>query len=218
MKKLLPISLVILIALTFSTAAFAQDTLLTTATGAATTTTQSDRLDQKRDAAIKKLEERRAALDQKVENREAKIATRTAQLKAKLQAFKNQKKAEIAERVSTNLNRVNTNRTMEMKLHLQKMSDLLTKVETKNQDASASALVAKAKTAIATAEAAVTAQSQKDYTVQATTEGRIKTDVKTTRDQLFKDLTETRKLVIQARQSLVEAVMVVVRKGATNGQ
>ncbi len=152
-----------------------------------------------------------------------RIASKEAQLKTKLKVFKDKKKAEITERVSGNLNTININRTAEMTRNLQKMSELLTKVENKASSsqnaASASAVIANAKTAIATAEAAVITQSQKDYTVQATTESKIRVDVKSSRDQLFTDLTAARKLVLDAREALVNAVMAVNTKGvANNGQ
>ena len=83
--------------------------------------------------------------------------------------------------------------------NLSRMTELLNKLSKNTPDASVSA-------AITSAKEAVLLQSQKDYTVQVTTETKVKTDAKTVRDQLSADLLATRKLVIAAKQSLMEGV------------
>lgn len=143
------------------------------------------------------------------ENRIEKFASRAAELKNKLQTFKNKVKAETAQRVSDNLNKINSNRVNEMNGNLQKMNIILAKLETLPGAASASTQIASASAAIAIAQAAVTAQSQKDYTIAVTTESTVKADVKKMRDQLMADLQVDRKLVVDAKKSLVNAVAAV---------
>lgn len=135
----------------------------------------------------------------KVQNRLKENASRTAQLKTKLLTFKNKVKAEAVQRISDNLNRINKKRADDMADNLSRMTEILNKLSKNTPDASASA-------AIATAKEAVTDQSQKDYTVSVTTENKVKTDAKTVRDQLAADLLATRKLVIAAKQALMEGV------------
>lgn len=153
-----------------------------------------------------------------VENRIAamkeQIASREAALKAKLQAFKDKKKAQIADRVNTALNRINENQTTQMKRHLGTMTTILDKLEVRvNQaapdikdPAAAKAAIASARAAISTASAAVTAQSEKDYTITVTSESKIGVDAKTQRDKLHTDLQAARKLVIDAKQAVANAI------------
>lgn len=148
-------------------------------------------------------------LENKVQSIKENFASREAQLKAKLDTFRDQKKAEIALRVSNNLNKINSKRTEQMTKHLQVMTNILGKLENKAGGASASAEIAKAKDAIASAQTAVTAQSEKDYTVTVTTENKIRVDTKTKRNLLMQDLQATRTIVIEAKQSLANAISIV---------
>ena len=128
-----------------------------------------------------------------------KNASRAAQLRTKLQTFKNKIKAKTVQRISDNLNRINKKRTDDMAGYLARMTEIQNKLSKNAPNASASA-------AIETAKGVVLLQSQKDYTVSVTTESRVKTDAKTMRDQLSADLLATRKLVIAAKQALMEGV------------
>lgn len=180
MKKLLPITIFAVI-LFLSPKAFAQDS----SSAAVTNPTAREKLIMQREGK-----------GVKVQSRLEENASRAAQLKTKLQTFRNKIKAEAVQRISDNLNRINKKRTDDMSENLSRMTNILNKL---GSNASASA-------AIATAKEAVTAQSQKDYTVSVTTENKVKTDAKTVRDQLAADLHATRKLVIAAKQSLMEGV------------
>lgn len=152
----------------------------------------------------------------KITSMREQAASKAAALKARLQTFKDQKKAEIADRVNTNLNRINQNQTSQMQKNLATMSGILDKLEARVNQAtpdikdptSAKASIASARAAISTASAAVTAQAQKDYTVTVTFESRIKMDVKTQRDALHTDLLAVRKQVIEAKQAVAHAIRV----------
>lgn len=177
---------------------------------------------------------RKPAIQQKINIRQEKVASRTATLKAKLQTFKDQKKAEIADRVNNNFNKINQNQTTQMQKNLGTMSTILDRLEARvNQGTpdikdpvAAKAAIASAKATIATASAAVTAQTQKDYTVQVTSEAKIKTDVKTQRDKLFADLKASRKVVIDAKQSVANAIRIAksgekeseIKEGTSSGK
>lgn len=195
---------------------FAQD--------ATSSTTRKEKVQQRIDTKKEKVETRVTAMREK-------MATREAALKTKLGAFRDKKKAEAAERVNTNLNRINQNQTEQMQKHLDKMSALLDKLEARvNQTtsdikdpAAAKAAIGEARTTIATTSAAVSAQAEKDYTLQVTTESRVKAEAQAKRDQLHKDLQETRKLVIDAKQSVANAVRVAksgkaMKEGTPSGQ
>lgn len=138
-------------------------------------------------------------------NLKEKIATREAALKAKLQAFKDQKKAEITERISNNLNRINAKRTEQMLKHLDKMSALLDKLETR---VAAKSAIADARASIASAKAAVKTQAGKDYTLTVTSERKAREDAQAVRDRLHQDLQAVRKQVVDAKQSVANAIRV----------
>lgn len=147
-----------------------------------------------------------------VNTRVEKIASKTATLKTKLEAFKNKNKAAAAERINTNLNTINQNQTTQMQRHLDAMTVILNKLETRVS--SPSAAIATARANIASASAAVAAQSEKDYTITVTSEAKIKTDAKKQRDALHADLLALRKIVIDAKQSVGNAI----REGRSGGQ
>jgi len=144
------------------------------------------------------------------------IASKAAVLKLKLQSFKDTKKAQTAERVNTNLNNINQNQTAQMQKYLDAMSTILDKLEARinnptpdiKNPAAAKTAIASARATIATVSAAVSAQAQKDYTIQVTSEGRIGIDAKTQRDKLHTDILAIRKAVIDAKQSVANAIRV----------
>lgn len=191
MKKLLPF-LAISILFIFSSQIFAQD--------ATSSTAKREQLLNKKAAQI---------APKLTDDRLQKIASKTAELKTKLQNFKNKVKADTAQRVNDNLNRINSNRVAEMSGNIQKMNNILAKLEALPGATSASAQIASAGAAIAAAQSAVTAQSQKNYTIQITTEATVRADVKKMRDQLMTDLQADRKLIVDAKKALVNAVAAV---------
>lgn len=158
-------------------------------------------------------------IENRVEIRKEKMASREAKLKTELIKFKDKKKAEVAERVSTNLNKINQKQTEQMQKHLGTMSLILDKLEARiNKNTPA---IDAARSAISSASAAVTAQTQKDYTITVTTEDKIRTDVKLKRDQLHADLSEIRKMVNNAKKSVADAISNAkrsVKEGSASGQ
>lgn len=165
---------------------------------------------------------RNQLVQQKVETNQEKIASKASVLKTKLQAFKDKRKAEIADRVNTNLNRINQNQTAQMQKHLGTMSGILDRLEARvNQatpdikdPAGAKAAIASARAAISTTSAAVTTQSEKDYTITVTSENRIGLDAKTQRDKLHADISAVRIMVVDAKQSVANAIR-VAKSGST---
>lgn len=162
------------------------------------------------------MEAKKDRVESRVTAMREKMATREAALKAKLDAFKDRRKAEIADRVNTNLNKINQKHTEQMTKHLDKMSALLTKLENRvnkgtadiKDPTAANSAIAAAKSAIASASAAVSAQAEKDYTLQVTAESKVKAEAQVKRDQLHADLQAVRKLVVDAKQSVSNAIRV----------
>jgi hypothetical protein len=155
-------------------------------------------------------------INTKLELLKENIASKTAALKVKLEAFKDKRKAIIAERVNTNLNTINQNQVRQMQKHLDTMTNILNKLEARvnraepdiKNTAAARAAIISSRASIATASAATLAQSQKDYTIVVTSETRIKADAVTQRNRLHEDLLSLRKLVIVAKQSVGAAIRI----------
>lgn len=163
-----------------------------------------------------RIEAKRENIEDKIASMREKLASKEAALHSRLQDFRDKKKAEIAERVNTNLNRINQNRTTQMQKHLDKMSEVLDRLEARvNQakpdikdPAAARAAIAAARLNISTASASVSAQALKDYTIVVTSEGRIGLDAKIQRDKLHSDLVAVRRIVIEARQAVANAIRI----------
>lgn len=154
----------------------------------------------------------------RIETRKEKerIATKEAVLKAKLEKFKDKKRAEIADRVNTNLNRINQKQTEQMLKHLDRMSTILGKLEERVRKGTpdikdvtlAKAAIASAKGSIAAATASVKLQAEKDYTIAVSSEGTVRKDAQKTRVQLHNDLKAVRVQVIGAKQAVSNAIRV----------
>lgn len=148
--------------------------------------------------------QKRQALDQKIAAGKDKLATREAALKAKLEKFKDQRKAKVAERISANLTTINQNQTRLMQSHLTTMLTILEKFGRRTSGTSAAILTARS--TIASASAAVSAQAQKDYTLAVSSESKIKTDAKAQREKLHTELFELKKLVRDAKKAVSDAI------------
>lgn len=187
------------------------------------------RIETRKDKIETRVASKEAKMTERVDQMKAKMASREAAFKAKLEAFKDKRKAQVAERVNTNLNKINQNQTSEMLKHLERMSSLLDKLEGRvNKGSSdikdsqaAKAAIGSARTTISTTTAAVTAQAGKDYTINVTSESKIKADVQGVRNQLKTDLQAVRKQVIDAKQSVSNAVRIArgqPKEGTASGK
>lgn len=166
--------------------------------------------------ARNQIEARKENIVDKTAAMREKLASKAAALRLKLQTFKDKKKAEIADRVNINLNNINQKQTSQMQKHLDKMSAILDKLEARVENgkpdvkdpAAARVAIASARAVISSASAAVSTQAQKDYTITVTSEGRIGLDAKVQRDKLHTDLLAVRKMVVDAKQSVANAIRV----------
>lgn len=145
-----------------------------------------------------------------------KIASREGALKAKLEKFRDQKKAALAERINANINTINQNRVKQWEKNLNSMSTILDKLDNrikrgtsdiKDTEAAKSAIDL-ARTTIASASSAVSTQAQNSYTVNVTSESKIKADVKLQRDKLHNDISSVRKLLVEAKQRVADAIRI----------
>lgn len=219
--------------LVFSYPVFAQDQTTRSATDTAAYKATSSAAYKKQ--LILNKGPRQESLEKQIETVKEKLATRAVALKTRLQTFRDKKKAEIAERVNINLNQKNQEQTAQMQKHLNTMSAILDKLEARINKAApdikdplaAKTAVVTARNTIASVSAVVSAQVQKDYTIQVTSEAKIKSDVKTQRDRLHTDLQTARKTVIDAKQAVANVIKVAksgkviekeLKEGTASGQ
>lgn len=222
MKKLLAAQAISLILLVTPTA------LAQSSTSSSTTRkeTVKERLDTRKAIVKEKVETRKLNLQERLETRKENIASRTAALKTRLAKFKDQKKADRVEKFNENLNKINENRTNSMLKFIDRMSEILAKVEarvnsvTDKDTSSAKAAIAEAKTKIDTAKAAVEAQAGKDYTITVSTETKVKDDAKVVKESLHSDLQSVKQLVTDAKQAVANAIRVAASTlgGVGNGK
>lgn len=210
MRKTLPFFVVLFLFLASTSLVFAQD--------ATSSTTSRERLLPRvaskvasREAVIKeKVAIRKDNLALKLEERKARIASNEAELKQRLQSFRDKNKAQVIERINTQLATVNEKRTDSMSAFLTRLENLLAKIETRTTEAgnngkditAVNQAIADAKTAIEEAKSAVSLQADKTYVITISSETQARADVKTVRDLLHTDLFETNKLVVEAKQSV----------------
>lgn len=163
-----------------------------------------------------KLAQARGTVKDQLEIRKESIATREAALKEKLAKFRDKNKAATVERINAHLVAINKKRTDEMTSFLSRTSQILTKLETRvtkigseGKDTTQSlAAIANAKTAIATAQTAVLAQSQNEYIITISTEAKAKEDTKVQVTKLQTDLRATKATVTTAKQAVANAIRI----------
>lgn len=198
MKKLLPFFVVLALYFTPLYPVFAQADVfeVTSVKESTKTTTIKDRVKAK-----------------KGEVRE-KVASRTAALKNRLKQFRDKKIAAVVEKVNDGLAFVNNKRTDLMLKHLNKMTEIILKVEervnklsTSGRDVTAAQdAIVKAKDSISSAEEAAKLQAEKEYAVEVSKEANAKEDTKKTRDLLKSDLVSVQQKVADARKAVSVAI------------
>lgn len=226
MKKSVVILTLLTSTLVLTQTIFAQDITSSTRSGA--THPRKEQIQTRIDNRKIVLEDK--MMEDKMMALKEKMASREAALKLKLHAFRDQKKATAAARISDNLNKINTNQTSQMQKYLNTMTAILDRLEARvNQPTpdikdpvKAKLAIADAKTTIASASAAVTGQAQKDYTIQATSEAKIRQEAQDARNNLHTDILGVRRLVIAAKQAVANAIRVAksgegIKEGTASG-
>lgn len=211
-----PIATALVILFVFSVFATLTSAKESTTSSTTRKETVKERLETRKEKLEKRKETNKEKREDKIENLKERAASREAELKAKLAKFKDKKKAEIVERVSDNLNKINFNRVEHANKFLANATQLLDKLQNRvNQQASsgkdatdANAAITNAKAKIGSASAAVATQAKMDYTVTIASESGAKADTKIMRDKLHTDWKNVRSLMTSAKQAVSEAVRV----------
>lgn len=144
---------------------------------------------------------------------------RKEEFKNRLAELKDARKKAIVERIDTKMSTINTNHTDRMANVLEHMEEILGRLNDKVTNAAsngvdttaAEAAIQDAQEAIDAAKNAVTTQAGKEYVITIGDEGALRNTVGTTTSQLRSDLQATHKLVIDAKQKVMEAATVVAQ-------
>lgn len=140
-----------------------------------------------------------------------------AEFQQKLSQIKDQRKQQITSQIDQKIQQVNQLRTTQMQQALTELSSIVDKLASKEatlqggDTASVSALIASARSSIATAQQAVASQAAKSYVIQIASESALKSNVGTTLRSFTSDMKQTFKTVQEARKSVVEAARALAR-------
>ena len=190
------------------------------ATDASSSTTRKEKALEKIETRKEKVTQRIETASDRLASRAAimreKIASREAALKTKLAKFKDQKKAKRVEAIDQTLTNINKNRTDHMLKFLGNASLILTKLETRVNQAGANGrgvtaatnAISEARGIITSANEAVVAQAEKGYTITVTSESKVNTDAKTARDLLHTYLKAVLEQVKSAKKAVSNAIEV----------
>lgn len=186
--------------------------------------------------AIKNIEERKKLQEQKrvvmdekkslledikLKREEAKIKFKTQrdEFKQKVTTLTDTKKQTIVSRMDTKMSSMNTNFTTKMSSVLERLTTVIDSLEHKIATAkaqgvstvSAEAALVQAKSAVTTAQTALSTQAGKEYVIQITDEAALKNNVGTTVKLVQTDFQTTHKTVIAAKQAVLKAAQEVVK-------
>lgn len=123
------------------------------------------------------------------------------QFKARLQVIKDATKQALVERLSVNFDTINKKHTARFSEVLTKLQMFVDKFSLTATDPKILLDIKTAQAAIDSAKTAVTAQAEKEYIIQITTETKLRLNTQTTVSQLRKDLMRTHRLVVNAKQA-----------------
>ena len=155
-----------------------------------------------------KMEERKAEFEARREEMKLQFEERKTERQAALAEWKDKKKAEVTERISENLDKVNERLTTKAAEHVAKMSEILNRIEEGDVDGDGATDIAAAETAIEAASDAVEVQAAKTYSLGSVSETTVGSVASDARKQLRTDLEVMMQAVKDAREA--------VRKAATH--
>lgn len=146
--------------------------------------------------------ERKNAISQIREKTKAEIQALRDQFNVRLQAIKDARKRLLTQKLDLNIAFANTKHTARFSEVLTKLQEALNKIspDVKNPKILSDIKAAQAK--IDLAKAALASQAAKVYTIEITDEISLRKNVGTTISQFRKDLMQTHKLVMDAKQAV----------------
>ncbi|PJC30719.1 hypothetical protein CO050_05460 [Candidatus Roizmanbacteria bacterium CG_4_9_14_0_2_um_filter_38_17] len=197
MRRVLPISLTILILATFPilTVVYAQDGIAS----------RSAKLDEVRANRAVRANERKVVIDAKRLELKTTQEARRASFQAKLAEMKDQQKATILENLNNRYPNINERWTTHFSQVLDRLEEVLAKIATHSADTAA------ASKAITSARIAVDNQSLQSYVITITDESNLRSAAQVSNQQLRSDLGVAREAVKSAREA-VQAARALIKQ------
>lgn len=165
--------------------------------------------------------EARAAIKEEIQ---ADMTARKEAFREKLAEIKDENKRIVVERINDKIANINERRTTHMTTVLEKLEGILARIKERTATAAANgkdvtnvnSAIDAAQRAIDAAKQAVNDQKAKEYVVSIETEETLRTTVGSTVSQLQADLRATHKLVVDAKQAVMQAArLLAIIVGAT---
>lgn len=224
MRKVCLYTSVFLVLITvLATSVVKAETLEATATPLTTTEkTESsirERLETGREARQEKMDAIRADAKTKLEERKAEF-------KANLKNIKDEKKKVVLERMVGKFDTLNTKWTTHWKTVLDRLSSVLSKMDTRARNLSQEGvdittytrLSADAKDKISKASAALDAQTANTYVFEVTTDSALKGEVKNISTEFRQDMSSTHEMIRVARTAVGDTFTVLKELGGAKNE
>lgn len=166
----------------------------------------SSEVKARREEIAGKLQERRAAFKEELLVRKEAIREQVAErkeiLRERLGAITDERKAQIALRVDSQLTLINEARVAFFTSALDRIEAVLERLAARTDADAAASQISLAEAAIESARDKVAVQASQDYTVTVTDEAGIRSNLQAVRDQLREDLHAVRDAVRAAHQAV----------------
>ena len=170
------------------------------------------KIEEDREELKKRIEEKKEELEKKRDEMKDEIEKKKEELKKKLEERHDQKKAERITKIQARLVQINAKRTSEMLETVNKLSSRAAVLKTKVDELEKTGVtvtairqsLASAEAKIAVAKKAVEDQMKKQYVITVDDPVNDRLNVGKVVSKLQDDLQGVRKLVIEARQSLLD--------------
>ena len=177
---------------------------------------------EKNERSKESMSERKAAMDAKREEIKEKRETAMEEFKEKREDFKekmkgmkDQKKQQSIENIDKKISNLNTQHTDRLQIAIEKLTDILDRVQIKAETAktdgsdtkTVDAAITEASTLIETATEALVTQAGKEYVIDITDEAKVRESVKKTFDQFKSDMSALHMKVKAAHEAVRKAAM-----------
>jgi DNA-binding FrmR family transcriptional regulator len=169
------------------------------------------------------VEPRLEILRKREEEREEEREEHKEELRTKLQAIKDENKQKVVEKLDERLSMMNENWTQHWNNVLERLNQILDKIEARAEKlgeqgkdtAAVTQQINYAQAAIDTAQSAVDAQAEKEYTFEITEETQVREEVKVTIAQFKAD---TRKVLDSIKSARENVRLALIQVGQLTGE
>ena len=205
--------LVFLLSLNSSIPVSAQDTTFSSPSSKTLRQELPQKIQANRENLQGRIQELRDELKQKRKEAQELFKEKREEFKTRLQKIKDVRKKTLVEQIDEKISTINKNRADHFLQVLERLEVILDRIRDKAETAQTngkdtsnlSSAIAAAQDAISTAKSAIITQAGKDYVIDASDEAMLKNAVGKTTSQFRKDLRDTHKAVVDAKQAVRKA-------------